>query len=238
MNVQIRLMYRLRMKYFREFWSCIDLGIIGCSWAGVGMYVWKYRESTHIGDLFAQTNGYVYLSLQVAIYVQDTLTYLLGFCCFFGTIKFLRLCRFDQRLSLFSETIRLARNDLFSFAWMYSLVFVAFLMLFYLLFVSAIPSCGNLLNTAQMLFEMTLLKFDAGELTAAASFLGPFCFCLFIFLMVFVCMSMFVTIINDNFRLARNNLHEVHRKKDTQIWSFIFGTFLSWIGSSSAVDVL
>jgi hypothetical protein len=46
-------------------------------------------------------------------------------------------------------------------------------------------NCASLLYTAQMLFEVTLMKFDASELHEAAPFLGPFCFTLFILLLVF-----------------------------------------------------
>jgi hypothetical protein len=63
-------------------------------------------------------------------------------------------------------------------------------------------SCASLFHTAQMLFEMTLMKFDASELSQA----GPFCFSLFIVIVVFICISMFLTIINDSFRRARGNV--------------------------------
>jgi hypothetical protein len=59
-----------------------------------------------------------------------------------------------------------------------------------------------------MLFEMTLLKFNSSQLTGAAIFLGPFCFSLFIIFVVFICMSMFLSIINDSFRLARRNVND------------------------------
>jgi hypothetical protein len=48
-------------------------------------------------------------------------------------------------------------------------------------------SCSSLLQTSQMLFEMTLLKFDTSYLTKAATFLGPFCFsCIRLFINVFI----------------------------------------------------
>jgi cell shape-determining protein MreC len=55
---------------------------------------------------------------------------------------------------------------------------------------------------------MMLLKFDATEINDAAAFLGPFCFSLFILLVVFICLSMFISIINDNFRHAREHLND------------------------------
>ena len=54
-----------------------------------------------------------------------------------------------------------------------------------------------------MLFEMILIKFDARQLINAASFLGLFSSTLFVLIVVFVCMSMFLSIINQRFRQAR-----------------------------------
>jgi hypothetical protein len=82
-----------------------------------------------------------------------------------------------------------------------------------------------------MLFEMTLLKFNSNQLTEAGSFLGPFIFSLFIIVVVFVCMSMFLSIIDDSFRLARQNQNE-----DPEIFSYIFNKFLRWTGKSIESD--
>jgi hypothetical protein len=76
-----------------------------------------------------------------------------------------------------------------------------------------------------MLFEMTLLKFDSSQLTGAALFLGPFCFSLFIIFVVFICMSMFLSIIHDSFRLARRNGTD-----DQELFSLMLKKFLRWTG--------
>ena len=110
------------------------------------MYIWQYEESDRIGTLFQKTNGFVYINLQLALYVDDIYKCLLGFCCFFGTIKFVRLCRFNRRLIIFIETLQYASKELLAFACMFSIVYMAFLILFYLLFVSHLSSCSSLLD--------------------------------------------------------------------------------------------
>jgi hypothetical protein len=188
--------------------------------------VWRYRELTHIGSLFQETNGYVYVNLQLAAYVNDVFTFLLGFCCFFGSLKFLRLGRFNHRLSLLTKTLQHAGKALLSFTFMFSIIFMAFLALFHLLFVSKIWACSSLLHTAQMLFEMTSLKFDVSDLREADAFLGPFCFSLFIFVVVFVCMSMFISIIRDSFSTVRHNT----LNEDREILTFMIRKFQRWTG--------
>jgi hypothetical protein len=223
MFIEIHSLFKLKWKYFSQFWSYVELGIIICSWTTVGVYIWRYKESNRIGQLFKQTDGYVYINLQLAAYVNDLLTFLFAFCCFFGTIEFARLCRFNQRLSLFNQTLQNARNDLGHFSFMFSLLFIAFICLFHFLFLSSIQSCSTFLRTAQMLFEMSLSKFNAKELITAAPFLGPFAFSLFIILIVFICMGIFLSIINDSFRLAQEK-----ETVNAEIYSYMLKKFLRW----------
>jgi len=112
---------------------------------------------------------------------------------------------------------------------MFLIIFFSFVCLFYLLFISKIASCSTLFNTIQMLIEMTLLKFNAKELIETSLFLGPFCFSLFIILICFICMNIFITIINDNFRLVRQKV-----KDDPEIFSFMFKKFLHWTGKKNS----
>ncbi len=221
MFVEIKSLCHMNSNYFREFHSFIELGIIVCSWSGVGVYIWRYKESQRIGSLLQQTNGYVYIDLQLSAYVNDVFTYLFGFCCFFGTIKFLRLCRFNRRLTLFTETLKSAAKEILSFAMMFSIVFFAFLCLFYLLFVSKMWACSSLLGAAQMLFEIATTKYNIRNFIDAAPFLGPFCFSLFMIVVVFICMSMFLSIIADNFRRVRENMP----KHNDEIFSLMWEKF-------------
>ncbi|CAF0785734.1 unnamed protein product [Adineta steineri] len=223
--IEIRLLFELRLKYFHQFWSMIQLGIIGCSLGSIGVYFWRFQETNRLSQLFEQTNGYVYINLQLAVYVNDILTFLLGYCCFFSMIKCLHLLRFNQQISLFAETLKYCAKALISFSLIFAIVFTSFISLFYLLFVSKLSSCSSLLTTAQMLFEMTLMKFDVSQIMGADAFLGPFCFALFMFLVVFVCLSMFLSIINDSFRHAKGN-----QEQDQIILSFMLKKFLRWTG--------
>ncbi|UJR18466.1 hypothetical protein I4U23_005372, partial [Adineta vaga] len=178
-----------------------------------------------IGKVFHKSQGDIYVDLRESVYLNDLLTYFNGFCCFFGTIKFLHLCRFNHRLSLFTETLRLSTKELISFSMMFSIIFTSFLCLFYLLFLSKLNSCSTLFQTCQMLFEMILLKFDANQLSKAGTFLGPFTLILFVLIVVFICLSMFLSIISDNFHFARQKVI-----RDPEVFSFMINKFLQWTG--------
>jgi hypothetical protein len=226
---QIQIFIQMKIKYFHQFWSYIDLGIIICSWTSVGIFIWRYQESNHLGNLFKQTNGYVYLNLQKAAYINDLLVYLFAFCSFFGLIKLIRFARFNRKLLLFTQTIQHAAKDLLAFGMMFSIVFLSFVSLFYLLFVSKLLTCSTLLQTIQMLLQIASMKYDVHQLTNASPFLGPFSFSLFIIVVVFICLNMFISIVIDSFRFVRDYGQHHHNKEDQQIFSFMFYRFKRWI---------
>ena len=221
---EIRSLHSMKRMYFRQFWSYIQWGIIICSWCALGIYLWRDREMKRIGNRFQQTNGDTYINLQLATYIDDVLTFLLGFCCFFASINFLRFARYARRLSVYGDTLRYAGKDLFAFSLSFLLMFFAFLLLFHLIFISKIWACSNLLGTAQMLFEMILMKFDLSELTAADAFLGPLCFVAFIFFVVFIGMTMFISIISDSFRIVRKHA-KTKNNFDHDVFAFIWDQF-------------
>ena len=209
MIIEIITFIHRKKSYFRQIWTYFELGIIACSWASVGIHIWRTNEVARISLLFNETNGNDYVNLQLIAYINEVFSFLLGFCCFFGTLKLLRLCRYNRRLALLSNTLQRASGELVSFSYMFSIIFIAFLILFYLQYSALIFDCSSVLRTAQMLFEILLLKFDAGEIRSAGSFLGPFYFTLYVLFIVFVCINMFVSIINDNFRFVRDDVHRI-----------------------------
>ncbi|CAF3968546.1 unnamed protein product [Adineta steineri] len=141
--------------------------------------------------------------------------------------------RFNKSLIIFVQTLKYVTKDIISFSFMFSIVFMSFLALFYLLFNSSIASCSSLLSTAQTLFEITLMSFDASDFTGADLFLGSFCFSIFIIIVVFVCLSMFISILNDGFHHIEQNSID-----DQQILSYMLKKFLNWTRKHYLFDIL
>ena len=74
------------------------------------------------------------------------------------------------------------------------------------------------------------MKFDTRELIGASAVLGPLAFALFILLVVFICLSMFLSIINESFRRARENV-----TLDQGMFTFIFNRFLLGTGNNQVI---
>ena len=60
-------------------------------------------------------------------------TYLLGWLVFFATLKFLKLLRFNKRMSLLAAVLKNGARQMAHFSLIFWIVFLAFSMLFSLL---------------------------------------------------------------------------------------------------------
>ena len=225
---EIVALIKLRRGYFRLFWSYVQWALIGCSWAGVPIWVWSWREMAKVGDVFRETNGYRFVDLSRVAAVEDVFTSLLGLCCFVATIKFISFSRFYRRLHLLADTLKNAAGDLFHFMMMFSIVLFAFVGLFHMLFVSKIWSCASLLQTSEMLFEMLLMKFNTADLLDAHPVLGPLTFFGFILLVVFIGFTMFVSIIMGAYHTAHENLNVA--SEDQDVIPSLITKFTRWSG--------
>ena len=226
---QILSVIQQRCEYLKNIWTYFDLLSVGFSSAAIGLVICKYRQVQSVRDRLQTTRGYTPISLSALLSIDDLLSFSLASLCFLTYLRCLRLCRFHRRLSLFLRAILHAGRELISFSAMFSLIFFAFVTLFYLLFISNLSSCSTIWRTAQLLFEMVLMKFDTDKLIEAQPILAPVVLTLFILLVVFVSMSMFVSIISDNFRFVRDHRQQ-RPDQDEQIFSFIIQKFQRWIG--------
>ena len=49
------------------------------------MYIWRVKEGSRLNQLFHDANGYKYVNIEKAVYFDNILTYLFGFCCYFAS---------------------------------------------------------------------------------------------------------------------------------------------------------
>jgi polycystin 1L2 len=87
MYAEIKLIFEMRKAYIKQFWSYINWAIIFCSWFGVVIHIFRQTEMKKMVNSLKDNKEKTGVNLQFFSYLDSLLTYLLGFCCFFGTIK-------------------------------------------------------------------------------------------------------------------------------------------------------
>jgi hypothetical protein len=124
---------------------------------------------------------------------------------FFKVFKYLRPIK---RLALFTETLRLASGDMAYMCVVIAVILLAFGTSFNLGFGSELDAYMNLPVSVLTLFKAMLGDFDLDALVEVNYALGPFLFVLFIFLVFFVILSMFLSIVDESYDVVRTALEE------------------------------
>jgi hypothetical protein len=86
MYAEIKLIFEIGKAYIKQFWSYINWGIIFCSWFGIVIHILRQSELKKMAQLL-KSEDKKGVNLQYFSYLDNLLTYLLAFCCFFATLK-------------------------------------------------------------------------------------------------------------------------------------------------------
>ncbi|CAF3412739.1 unnamed protein product, partial [Rotaria socialis] len=234
--IEIRLIVKLRLSYVKHIWSYFNWCIIIFSWTGVGFHFIRQAELKRLGKLFKHSHGYYPINLQFASYLNNLLTYQLGFCCFFATIKLLHLLRFNRRMTLFWLTLQKAKASLAGFALLFSFVFTAFSSLLFLLFHAHLDEFATFSKSAQTCFEMISLDFSGSRNLKNVDLLLAFiCLVLFALFVVFILQNMFISIIVDHCNLIRRDI--IKEKNQYEMIKFIQNKIFQLFGFNKSKRV-
>ena len=57
--------------YFMQFWSWVELSIVGLSFAAAGFYVSRFFVAQQVASTFEETHGNVFIKLQMAGWLDE-----------------------------------------------------------------------------------------------------------------------------------------------------------------------
>ena len=155
---------------------------------------------------------------------------ILAVVVFLSTLKFIKMLKFNKRMGMLGDTIKVATKDLKTFSIIFFVYFMAFCMAFYVIFGKQLPSYGSFVGTMESLFAFALGDFEFYDLVDAERILGPFFFFLFVGVIYIGLMGMFLTIIYESFAAVKANTEM--RSNDYEIVDFIWGKFKGVFGWS------
>jgi len=123
-------------------------------------------------------------------------------------LKVFKYVRPVKKLALFTETLALASVDMGYMCVVLCVIFLAFGTAFNLGFGADVKAYVQLPDALLALFKAMLGDMDLDTLVASNYVLGPFLFVLFIFLVFFVLLSMFLSIVDESFDIVRSALDD------------------------------
>ena len=214
MLIEIKNVFKRNLKeYFSEFWSYIDWSIIITAWISFTMFLVRLSYANQVLEFFKQTAGYGYMKLQKANNSNQTLTFSLGLCAFFGTLKILKMLRFNRSISHLSQTLSVCFVELTSFGILvFFILYISFVQLMYLIFNKTMEGFSSLTHAMATAFEIMIGKSSAEDFITDSPILGPLIYSAYNIVIIFFALNIFISIITNAFssvRLeAKTNPHE------------------------------
>ncbi|XP_078703554.1 polycystin-2-like protein 1 [Branchiostoma floridae x Branchiostoma belcheri] len=191
---EVKKIYSRPIQYLSEFWSWVELLVIAIGFSTLGVYL---KAQYIIDETAEQRASPVFELYKSTANWYGVYTYLLGFliCCV--TLKIVQLLRFNSHVSSLTMTLKKSFKPVMQFCIIAGLVLMAFTQMGNLLFGTKIQGYKNILSSLASLCTMMLGSFDFDAIVEGHAMLGPLMFFSYQFMMQFVLLSMFMTIIMD-----------------------------------------
>ena len=221
-----------RINYFKQFYNYIELVLISISWASLSFYLYRLYSSYEVYNLLKkskkdfiqsiQINSFIqsaFINLQYIIYCNDLLQVFLGFCAAFGTIRFIKLLRFNKKIIVFMQAFSHSIKDLLSFGLLFLILWFSFVQAMYLIFNEKSSQFATLVTSMETLFQLILGKFDVLPIIKANALFGSIFYVLYNVLVVFMLINMFLSILTDHYNEARMSTDL--DKEDPELFNYI-----------------
>ena len=214
--------------HVREFWTWIEWSLVSLSWTVIVLYFTRLTLD-QLTKTEIEANSGKFVSMHYLATTDQIYGYVYAFVVFFISIKFLRLFRFNRRMSLLGSTIRASARELFHFGIIFALVFVSFSHLCYLVFSRELEKFSTFLSTSESLLSVMLGKFSYLNFERTNRVLGPIMFFFYSVGVVFILINMFLSIIIENFKAVKRN--NDLQSNEHEIVDFMLDQLKVWFSS-------
>lgn len=225
---EVKHIYKTGIQgYLKEFWNCVEIAIILFTFAATALYVYRALTIRNVLDL-VRHDPFNFKSFQFAGYWDETYTFVLAIIVLLANIKLNKLLRFNKRFSLLSSTLKYAYYPLLMFSIIWGIVFTAFTLVAALVFGPVLHSYRSIVASLTSLLSLMLGRTAYFEMRDTNRILGPVFFFGFMFMMSFVLINMFLSIVVDSFRVVKHDNDK--QSNEYEIVDFIIERFKLWSG--------
>ncbi|XP_065660228.1 polycystin-1-like protein 2 isoform X3 [Hydra vulgaris] len=229
---ECRFLYRSGWRYFLEFWNLVEIALILLSIVAVGFFFYKNHLAKVLLQRMPAKKPQSFINFQFASYWDLTYLYIVSVIVFFVTLKFIKLLRFNRRVSMLSSTLKAAWYPLSMFGIILFIVLCSVISSASIVFGTLLEGYQNYFKTIASIISLLLGKFSYSQFENANSVLGPVFFFGFNVMVNWIIMNMFLSILNDVFAVVCTNLE--YQNNDYEMVNFIMEHFKDWLGWHSS----
>ncbi|XP_065660247.1 uncharacterized protein LOC100199090 isoform X7 [Hydra vulgaris] len=227
---ECRIFYRTGCKYFLEFWNIVEVGLIVFPLIAVGFFFYKDYLAKLLLKRLPAKKPQAFINFQFASYWDLTYVYIVSLIVFFVTLKFIKIMRFNQRISMLSSTLKVAWYPLTMFGIIFFIIMCSAVSTSSIVFGSLLDGYQTNYKAVASIISLLLGKFSYSQFEKVNSVLGPVFFFGFNIFVIWIVMNMFITILNDAFAEVCADLRS--QSNDYEIVDFIWDYFKELLGWS------
>ena len=223
---EIKKLKHMKWKYLKDWRNWLEIFSFSCVWASFGLMLVRFGIVSHIKSRYFKDRT-KYTNFENAAISDQVYGSVLSFVTLLMYLKFLKILRFNKRVSLMVKTVMYATTDLKYFSIIFGICFLSFAQLGYLFFQTNLEEYATFLRTIETLFSLILGTFQFDNIVSAKSFYGRLFFISFVFMTTYILMNMFITILIDSFIVMNEKMQRQQNKYE--LIDFIKQRFFSFI---------
>lgn len=218
---------REKKEFIRNPWNVVDLTINILSITAMGLY---FARLVFIDSAIVQfrSDRSSFVSFQYVVLLNEALNAMLAFAVFLLNLKFLRLLRFNRKISMLSSTMGACCKSLFFFFIMFMIMFLAYCAVAHLSFGAKVAGFRTFIRSMVSMFSMMLGNFDFSNMEAAQRVIGPAMFFSYMVIIQMVLINMFIGILCETFSAVRHDANK--QSNEHEIVQFMTNRFKAFVG--------
>ncbi|XP_047140242.1 polycystin-1-like protein 2 isoform X4 [Hydra vulgaris] len=225
---ECRLLLRTGIKYFVEFWNLVEAVLVILSVIAVGFFFFKNHLAKVLLERITDKKPQTFINFQFASYWNLAYVYVVALIVFFVTLKFIKLLRFNQRVSMLSSTLNVAWYPFSMFGIIFFIILCSVITTASIVFGPLLEGYQNYFKAIGSIVSLLLGKFSYYQFEKANSVLGPIFFFGFNFIVLWIVMNIFVSILNDAFSIVREDIQ--NKANEYEMVEFVLDHFKGWFG--------
>lgn len=195
-------LWKERKAFWKNIWNVVDITITSLAITALSLYFARLVFlNVAIGNVREDHTRFV--SFQYVVLLNEGVNSMIAFVVLLLNLKFLRMLRFNRKISVLACTIKVSASKLASFMVMFLVIFLAYCFLVYLVFGAALEDYRTFIRCMVSMMSMVLGNFEFYDLVAVNRIIGPAVFFTFMVVFQFILINMFIGILCDSFNDVR-----------------------------------
>ena len=220
-------LWKERKAFWRNLWNIIDLAITALSIASLILYFMRLAFLKFAIKKFRKDRS-KFVSFQYVVLLNEGVKISLALAVLLLNLKFLRLLRFNRKISVLSSSLKASARKLVSFMVMFLVIFLAYCFLVLLVFGAVLKDYRSIVRCMVSMMAMVLGNFEYYDLVEVHPIIGPAVFFSFMVIFQFVIMNMFIGILCDSFEEVRADA--VKQCNEYEILEFMTNRLKAFLG--------